>query len=153
VVQSLNLTTTDFNLDFELPDKILLSGHDILEIPINYNPRTYAEGKKIKTSDGIRALFIMVPRQAGPDAGLQKELKTPTKTAANKRGSTSINSVMRDGMRVCLRITHQTHHFQRKQANMKIVITGSIAFDYLMLSRPFQRCLHRGSTAKSASAF
>jgi dolichol-phosphate mannosyltransferase len=81
VVQSLNLTTTDFNLDFELPDKILLSGHDILEIPINYNPRTYAEGKKIKTSDGIRALFIMVRDRLGLTPVLKKELKTPVKTA------------------------------------------------------------------------
>ncbi|MCP4358106.1 MAG: glycosyltransferase family 2 protein [Chloroflexi bacterium] len=65
VVQSLNLTTTDFNLDFELPDKILLAGHDILEIPISYSPRTYEEGKKIKTSDGIRALFTMLKDRLG----------------------------------------------------------------------------------------
>ena len=65
VVQSLNLTTTDFNLDFELPDKILLSGHQILEIPISYNPRTYEEGKKIKTSDGIKALLIMLRDRLG----------------------------------------------------------------------------------------
>lgn len=65
VVQSLNLTTTDFNLDFELPNKILLSGHDILEIPINYNPRTYAEGKKITSRDGIKALMIMVRDRLG----------------------------------------------------------------------------------------
>jgi len=65
VVQSLNLTTTDFNLDFELPDKILLAGHEILEIPIEYNPRTYAEGKKITSRDGIRALFIMVRDRLG----------------------------------------------------------------------------------------
>jgi glycosyltransferase involved in cell wall biosynthesis len=65
VVKSLNLTTTDFNLDFELPDKILLSGHHILEIPINYNPRTYEEGKKIKTRDGIRALITMLRDRVG----------------------------------------------------------------------------------------
>lgn len=65
VVKSLNLTTTDFNLDFELPDKILLSGHEIIEIPISYNPRTYAEGKKIKTSDGFRALLTMVRDRLG----------------------------------------------------------------------------------------
>jgi glycosyltransferase involved in cell wall biosynthesis len=65
VVKSLNLTTTDFNLDFELPDKILLSGHQILEIPISYNPRTYAEGKKIKTSDGLRAMMTMIRDRLG----------------------------------------------------------------------------------------
>lgn len=65
VVQSLNLTTTDFNLDFELPNKILLSGHEILEIPINYSPRTYAEGKKITSRDGIKALLIMIRDRLG----------------------------------------------------------------------------------------
>ena len=65
VVQSLNLTTTDFNLDFELPDKILLSGHEILEIPISYDPRTYAEGKKITSMDGVRALKTMVRDRLG----------------------------------------------------------------------------------------
>ncbi|GAB4275490.1 MAG: glycosyltransferase family 2 protein [Candidatus Promineifilaceae bacterium] len=65
VAKSLNLTTTDFNLDFELPDKILLAGHDILEIPISYNPRTYAEGKKITTKDGLRALLTMLRDRLG----------------------------------------------------------------------------------------
>lgn len=73
VVKSLNLTTTDFNLDFELQDKILLSGHEIIEIPISYNPRTYAEGKKIKTRDGLRALLTMIRDRLG----VTPVLKTP----------------------------------------------------------------------------
>lgn len=60
VVQSLNLVGTTFDLDFELPDKILLAGHEILEIPITYNPRTYEEGKKISVWDGLRALRVIV---------------------------------------------------------------------------------------------
>ena len=72
VVQSLNLTTTDFNLDFELPDKILLSGHDILEIPISYSPRTYEEGKKITTMDGFKALITMLKDRLGFTAVLKK---------------------------------------------------------------------------------
>lgn len=76
VVKSLNLTTTDFNLDFELPDKILLSGHQILEIPISYNPRTYAEGKKIKTSDGLRAMMTMIRDRLGVTPVLKSSLGT-----------------------------------------------------------------------------
>lgn len=85
VVQSLNLTTTDFNLDFELPDKILLSGHEIIEIPISYNPRTYAEGKKIKTSDGLRALMTMIRDRLGTTP----VLKTPAAASSQ---------VMRDAL-------------------------------------------------------
>jgi dolichol-phosphate mannosyltransferase len=79
VVQSLNLTTTDFNLDFELPDKILLAGHDILEIPISYDPRTYAEGKKIKSMDGLRALRTMIRDRLG----LTPVHRTPRETDAS----------------------------------------------------------------------
>lgn len=85
VVQSLNLTTTDFNLDFELPNKILLAGHHILEIPINYNPRTYAEGKKIKTSDGLRALLIMLRDRFGLTPVLKTGTAVPSKNVIQNR--------------------------------------------------------------------
>lgn len=65
VVQALNLTTTDFNLDFELPNKILLSGHQIDEIPITYHPRTYEEGKKIGGWDAIRAITTILRDRLG----------------------------------------------------------------------------------------
>lgn len=65
VLQSLNLTCNGFDLDFEMPDKILLSGNQILEIPIRYDPRTYEEGKKIKARDGLKALLIMLRDRLG----------------------------------------------------------------------------------------
>jgi glycosyltransferase involved in cell wall biosynthesis len=74
VIHSLNLTCSGFDLDFELPDKILLSGHEIIEIPIRYDPRTYAEGKKIRTSDGLRALFIMLRDRLGLSPVIKPEM-------------------------------------------------------------------------------
>jgi hypothetical protein len=65
VAHSLNLTGASFDLDFELPNKIALAGHDILEVPINYDPRTYAEGKKIGFKDGIEAIIIMLRNRLG----------------------------------------------------------------------------------------
>ncbi len=65
VVQALNLTTTDFNLDFELPGKIMLAGHEILEIAITYDPRTYAEGKKITIRDGLAGILTMLRDRFG----------------------------------------------------------------------------------------
>jgi dolichol-phosphate mannosyltransferase len=65
IARALNLTCTGFDLDFELPDKILLGGHQILEIPIRYDPRTYAEGKKIKSKDGLKAMLIMLRDRLG----------------------------------------------------------------------------------------
>lgn len=75
VVQALNLTTVDFNLDFELPNKIMLSGHQILEISISYKPRTYEEGKKIKISDGIRAIITILRDRLGLTPVLKKDAK------------------------------------------------------------------------------
>jgi dolichol-phosphate mannosyltransferase len=75
VAQGLNLTCTGFDLDFELPNKILLAGYDILEIPISYDPRTYAEGKKIKSSDGIKAMLIMLRDRSGLSPVWKREAK------------------------------------------------------------------------------
>ncbi len=65
VAHSLNLTGTSFDLDFELPNKIALAGYDIIEIPIQYDPRTYAEGKKIGWKDAIEAVLIMLRNRLG----------------------------------------------------------------------------------------
>ena len=66
LVKSLNLKGTTFDLDFELPCKILLAGHSIEELPISYSPRTYAEGKKITVMDGVRALQVIVMTRLFP---------------------------------------------------------------------------------------
>jgi len=78
VAHSLHLTGTSFDLDFELPNKIALAGHDIIEIPINYDPRTYAEGKKIGGKDAIEAVLIMLRNRLG----LSPVFKTEGEAAA-----------------------------------------------------------------------
>ncbi len=71
VFKSLNLVCTGFDLDFELVDKIMLAGHTIREVAIDYAPRTYAEGKKIKVSDGLRGLMVMVRDRLGFSAAVK----------------------------------------------------------------------------------
>jgi len=85
VAQALNLTCSGFDLDFELPNKILLSGHQIEEIPINYDPRTYAEGKKIRGSDAVKAVLTMLRDRLGLSPARKPE---PTKPAV---GADNIN--------------------------------------------------------------
>ncbi|MFW5940316.1 MAG: glycosyltransferase family 2 protein [Chloroflexota bacterium] len=65
VVEELNLEGSGFDLDFELPAKILLAGHDIEEIPITYNPRSYEDGKKIGARDFVEAVLTMVRARLG----------------------------------------------------------------------------------------
>lgn len=56
IVKSLPLHTSGFELDHEISSKILARGHIIKEVPINYFPRTKAEGKKIGLKDWFVAL-------------------------------------------------------------------------------------------------
>lgn len=60
VLQRLRLNGAGFDLDFELTDKILRAGYTIEEVPISYQPRTVAEGKKIRAWDGLWALRIIL---------------------------------------------------------------------------------------------
>jgi CTP:molybdopterin cytidylyltransferase MocA len=52
----MNLQTTGFELDHEMTAKSLARGMRIVEVPINYFPRSKAEGKKIGLKDWFRAL-------------------------------------------------------------------------------------------------
>jgi dolichol-phosphate mannosyltransferase len=60
ILRRLRLTGSGFDLDFELPDKLLRAGYEIVEVPIHYAPRTVEEGKKIRPWDGLWALRVIV---------------------------------------------------------------------------------------------
>lgn len=65
ILKALNLVGNGFDLDFELPDKLLLAGVDISEVPVSYKPRSYEEGKKIMAGDGLKAFAIMLRDRLG----------------------------------------------------------------------------------------
>ena len=62
-LQSLHLRCDGFDLDYEVAAKLQLLSrrlqHKIIEVPINYTPRTVAEGKKINWKDGLHALATL----------------------------------------------------------------------------------------------
>lgn len=60
ILKRLKLVGSGFDLDFELPNKLLLSGYEIKEVPISYAPRTVEEGKKIRPWDGLWALRVII---------------------------------------------------------------------------------------------
>jgi glycosyltransferase involved in cell wall biosynthesis len=61
VFETLHIRGNSFDLDFELPCKLLKRGYRIVEIPISYKPRTVAEGKKIHAvRDGLHALAVIL---------------------------------------------------------------------------------------------
>lgn len=56
LLTELNLQTTGFELDHEITSKVLARGCRIVEVPIQYFPRSREEGKKIGASDWVRGL-------------------------------------------------------------------------------------------------
>ena len=60
LVQNLNLVSDSFNVEPEITAKLLKQGVTIHEVPISYNGRSFAEGKKISWKDFISAVWTLV---------------------------------------------------------------------------------------------
>jgi len=60
VIKNIKLNSRGFELEPEITAKILKSGHNILEIPINYTSRSFEEGKKINWKDGVKAAYCLI---------------------------------------------------------------------------------------------
>ncbi len=60
IIQNLRLESNGFEMELEMTTKFLRQGHKILELPISYQSRTYAEGKKIKWTDGLKAIWTII---------------------------------------------------------------------------------------------
>jgi glycosyltransferase involved in cell wall biosynthesis len=55
----LEIKSTGFEFEPEFTAKLLIKGYQIEEVPISFNPRNYKQGKKIKLSDAIKAVFTL----------------------------------------------------------------------------------------------
>ena len=60
LMKSLPLTSDRFGFEPELTARLAQSRARIYEVPISYSGRTYAEGKKIRWTDGVAAFWHIV---------------------------------------------------------------------------------------------
>ena len=60
VFKNVNIRETGFSIEIELLSKFLKFNKSIIEVPIKYQGRSYSEGKKIKTLDGLKYLFSTI---------------------------------------------------------------------------------------------
>jgi hypothetical protein len=60
LMKSLPLTAKRFGIEPELTARLAQSRARIYEVPISYDGRTYAEGKKIGWRDGVAAFWHIV---------------------------------------------------------------------------------------------
>jgi len=60
LLKSIPIRSDDFRFEVEITLKLAKRRARIFEVPIRYLPRSYEEGKKIRGSDGFRALLAMI---------------------------------------------------------------------------------------------
>jgi glycosyltransferase involved in cell wall biosynthesis len=59
-LDGIRLRCVGFDFEPELTAKFLLAGRRIVEVPVRYNPRRVDEGKKIRWTDGVDALYALI---------------------------------------------------------------------------------------------
>lgn len=89
ILRRLRLTAKTFTIEPELTCRLAQWGARIYEVPISYSGRTYAEGKKIKAWDGVKALaailyYRFVDTQFTWDDGFATLRSTRQATAYNR---------------------------------------------------------------------
>ena len=60
VIEGITIRSKRFNFEPEFTAKILKRRYRIFEVPITFNPRDYADGKKIKLKDAFEAVFALL---------------------------------------------------------------------------------------------
>ena len=60
VARSLALTANRFDIEPQITARVLRAGHRIQELPVRFDARTRAQGKKIGWRDGVQALQVLV---------------------------------------------------------------------------------------------
>src|SRR5205823_14486610 len=65
VIETIRLRGVGFDFEPELTAKLLRTGRRIVEVPITYNPRRTDEGKKIRWTDGVDAVYVLLKCRFG----------------------------------------------------------------------------------------
>lgn len=63
VISTLKLKASRFEIEPELTAQVLKHGYRLVELPISYNPRTRADGKKISWKDGLAAVYTLMAQR------------------------------------------------------------------------------------------
>jgi hypothetical protein len=71
LLRELDLTCKRFEFCPEVTAKVRRRGYQIREIPIRYNARGIADGKKIRARDGVEALWTLLKYRFAPREGFR----------------------------------------------------------------------------------
>lgn len=85
--QALHLSENGFGLDTEIAARLLRGGMRPFEVPVSYDGRSVAQGKKVSWRDGVRCLSILfkirVQRQPEPLATVKRQRLAARNVAQN----------------------------------------------------------------------
>ena len=81
VLKQIPLECNGFEFCPEVTAKLRRLGLEIREVPISYNARGIAEGKKIRARDGFRALWTLVKYRFQPISRMRLPLRQPADAA------------------------------------------------------------------------
>ena len=59
-IKTIPLESNAFEIEAEMTVKLLKNGYRIVEVPISYKSRTFAEGKKIRWKDGVKGIWAIL---------------------------------------------------------------------------------------------
>jgi len=76
VARSLKLDANRFDIEPQITARLLRAGHRIHELPVKFDPRSRAQGKKIGWRDGVRAVQVLVAERFRP-VNPNSEIPTP----------------------------------------------------------------------------
>jgi glycosyltransferase involved in cell wall biosynthesis len=65
VARSLALTADRFDIEPQITARLLRQGHRIHELPVRFDPRSRAQGKKIGWRDGVQAVQVLLSERFG----------------------------------------------------------------------------------------
>jgi glycosyltransferase involved in cell wall biosynthesis len=60
LARALQLEASRFDIEPEITAKLLRAGHRIVELPVRFEPRSRAQGKKIGWRDGVKAITVLL---------------------------------------------------------------------------------------------
>jgi dolichol-phosphate mannosyltransferase len=60
IITQIDIEGEGFEWEPEITAKLLRAGHQIVEVPIKYYPRSFREGKKLSWRDGLKAILTLI---------------------------------------------------------------------------------------------
>lgn len=59
-IKNLNLKSSKFEIDAEILVKLLKNKYKVIELPVSYRARSFAQGKKIRMIDGLKFFWAII---------------------------------------------------------------------------------------------